>query len=175
MDMSEQALGVCRKQGFSVHQGIDPTAVFESGSFDVVSLWHVIEHVPSPTATLRQMHDILAEKGKLVLVMPNIGSTLACWFGIYWFPMELPRHFNHFNRVTIANMLEKCGFQVELIRGQKHGRVFQKSMQYVGREKKGFYAWLARRKRLCSWVEHLVDFWGEPSVLMVQARKTPKK
>lgn len=171
MDMSEEALNVCREQGLKVHQGIDPTKVFEPNSFDVVSLWHVIEHVPSPTETLGQMNSILKPGGKLVLVMPNINSTLARRYGPYWFPMELPRHFTHFDRSSLRKILTKSGFQVETIRGQKHGRVFQKTMQYLGQEKKGFYQWLGRQKKLCSLIEHLTDFWGEPSVLMVQARK----
>ena len=82
MDMSEQALSVCRKQGLDVHQGVDPTKVFASGSFDVVTLWHVIEHVPSPTETLRQMHSVLTPNGKIVVVMPNINSTLARKYGV---------------------------------------------------------------------------------------------
>ena len=171
MDMSAQAVGVCRDQGLEVQEGIDPTEAFDPESFDAVTLWHVIEHVPSPLETLRQMNRVLKEGGRLVLVMPNFGSTFARKYGVHWYCLDLPRHLTHFERGSLQKILEKTGFQVELMRGQKHGRVFQKTAQYVGREKKGGYAWLGRRKRLCSLIERLVDSWGEPSVLMVQARK----
>lgn len=117
------------------------------------------------------MKNILKPEGKLVLVMPNINSTLARKYGQFWFPMELPRHFTHFDRFTITKILKKANFKIEMIRGQKHGRGFQKIIQYLGQEKKGIYSWLGRQKRLCSLIEHMTDFWGEPSILMVQARK----
>ncbi|MCH9023637.1 MAG: class I SAM-dependent methyltransferase, partial [Planctomycetes bacterium] len=171
MDMSSQAVQACQSRGLDVIEGIDPTEIFPPESFDLISMWHVIEHVPSPTQTLRQMHRLLVDGGKLMMAMPNIEATLEKKYGVYWFPYELPRHFNHFDRSSLRKILKKTGFEVEFIRGQKHGRIFQKTVQYVGREKKGGYAWLGRRKRLCSWIEYLVDRWGEPSVLMVQAHK----
>ena len=172
MDMSDQAVAACREQGFDVYRGIAPDQEFEPESFDVVTLWHVLEHVPSPTRTLCQVNTVLKPHGKLVVALPNIDSLLARWLGIYWYPLELPRHLTHFSKTTITKMMEKAGFRVEKIYAQRYGQVTQKSFRYLTREKKkGIIAILSRRRRLCSIIERILSLNGEPPRMVVHARK----
>ena len=113
MDMSPQAVDACRQQGFDAHVGVSPAEQFLPGTFDVVTLWHVLEHVISPTDTLEQIHTVLRPAGKVVLALPNIDSVIARCTGPFWRGLELPRHLTHFGPATLTQMLQKAGFQLE--------------------------------------------------------------
>ena len=60
------------RYGLTIHVGVLEAAA-PPGPYDIVSLWHVIEHVPDPPATLRFCHRLLAEHGRIILAMPNDG------------------------------------------------------------------------------------------------------
>ena len=172
MDMSDHAVDECRGQELAVFQGDDPTKRFESGAFDVVTMWHVLEHVPDPNRTLNQIHQVLTPAGRIVIAVPNIGSWLFKWLGKNWYPLDLPRHFNHFDKSTIGNILEKNGFKVTRILGQRHGQVTQRSMKYLLREKNSFLIRLISRSRsICSLIEALSNITGNYSRMIVHAEK----
>jgi SAM-dependent methyltransferase len=79
------------------------------GSFDLVILWHVLEHVPEPDSLLRQVAAILRPGGTLLVSVPNAGSLEARWGGASWFHLDVPRHLNHFTPDTLAGMLKGAG------------------------------------------------------------------
>ena len=85
---------------------------FEEGSFDLVILAHVLEHVPDPLAYLREISRILTRKGVLILELPNAGNFLIDIFREKWFGWDLPRHLYHFTPGTITRMLSQAGVKV---------------------------------------------------------------
>jgi 2-polyprenyl-3-methyl-5-hydroxy-6-metoxy-1,4-benzoquinol methylase len=173
MDISPEAVENCKKQGFDACVGANPQEQFAPETFDVVTLWHVLEHVPSSTQTLKQVNSVLKPKGKVVLGLPNVDSYLARWFGPYWFAYELPRHVTHFNKITITKLLERTGFKVEKIFAQRHGQLTQRSMKYLARDKpKSIYSLLARSKSICSAIEKASLLLGQPHRMVVHAKKT---
>jgi len=97
--------------------GIDvkPTSLFEQkypdNTFDVVTLWDVLEHVPDPTKILKECQRILKEDGYIVINYPNIGSWIAKIMGKKWVFL-LSVHLFYFTPKTIKKMLEKTGFSV---------------------------------------------------------------
>jgi len=172
MDMSQAAVDACRREGLDVCVGAAPAEKFERGSFDVVTLWHVAEHVPSPTETLRQINAVLKLRGKVVMAMPNFGSLSSRQFGPYWFGLDLPRHLTHFSPGSISWLLEKTGFVVEKIFAQRHGQITQKSFKYLADDTgKWRHTFLARSKRLCSIIERTSTMVGGPGRMVVHARK----
>jgi 2-polyprenyl-3-methyl-5-hydroxy-6-metoxy-1,4-benzoquinol methylase len=86
-------------------------------SFDVVTMWHVLEHAFDPAAALKQIHRVLKPGGVLMLEVPNYASPLVSLFKRYWFPMEIPRHLYQFTPATLKTMLSKAGFHRTRVKG----------------------------------------------------------
>ncbi len=88
-----------------------------ANSFDVVTMWHVLEHAFHPAAALKQIHRVLKPGGVLMLEVPNYASPLASLFNRYWFPMDIPRHLYQFTPTTLKTMLAKAGFERIRVKG----------------------------------------------------------
>ncbi len=89
---------------------------FEPGSFELVSIWHVLEHLPAPHLALRAAREVLVPGGTLVVAVPNFGSLQARCGGEHWQHLELPRHRFHFTPDTLRARLEAAGFRIERLR-----------------------------------------------------------
>jgi 2-polyprenyl-3-methyl-5-hydroxy-6-metoxy-1,4-benzoquinol methylase len=85
--------------------------------FDVVTMWHVLEHAFDPAAALKQIHRVLKPGGVLMLEVPNYASPLVSLFKRYWFPMDIPRHLYQFTPATLKTMLSKAGFHCARVKG----------------------------------------------------------
>lgn len=110
VEPSPHAVAVAQQRGLPVQQGTLETA--PADSFDVITLWNVLEHVPDPRATLREIDRRLAPDGVLCLAVPVCDSWEARLFRNRWVGWELPRHFFLFNHATIRRTLETAGFQI---------------------------------------------------------------
>jgi SAM-dependent methyltransferase len=102
--------------GFDIHVGTLSTFEAPAASFDVVTLWHVLEHMHYPRKNLEKIHQLLKPGGLLVFSIPNTNSIDARWFGHYWFGWELPRHLYHFPEDVMKDWLRRLGFQLQSIR-----------------------------------------------------------
>ncbi len=80
---------------------------------DVVTLWHVFEHLDDPNRYLREIKRMLAPGGLVVLTVPNSDSWQAKLFGQDWFHLDVPRHLYHYTPSTIAKIIAPHGFQIE--------------------------------------------------------------
>jgi SAM-dependent methyltransferase len=85
---------------------------FPDSYFDVVTLNHVLEHIPDPNEELREIRRILKDGGTLLLSTPNIDSLQFKISKERWFGLDLPRHLYYYSYETIVTMLEKNGFDV---------------------------------------------------------------
>lgn len=130
VENSPHAVAGARALGLDVYQGTLAEAHLEDASVDAVILKHVIEHLPSPSATLKEIHRVLRPGGYVVLWLPNGASLEARLFGRYWHGYDLPRHLFTFGPRTISDMLSRGGFRVtrlsyswvpnDLIRSLRH-------------------------------------------------------
>jgi 2-polyprenyl-3-methyl-5-hydroxy-6-metoxy-1,4-benzoquinol methylase len=110
----QEELGLKALVGSLPHPELGP------GSFDVITMWHSLEHVHRPLAILREAWRLLVPGGKLVIACPNIDSWAYRAFGPSWFALDLPRHLIHFTPQTVHGMLTAGGFEVEHIRLIRH-------------------------------------------------------
>jgi 2-polyprenyl-3-methyl-5-hydroxy-6-metoxy-1,4-benzoquinol methylase len=91
------------------------TASLPEGSFDMVTLWHVIEHLTDPSATLKKIHGLLKDDGTLIVNCPNFNSGLRRIFREKWYQLDAPRHLYQFTPRTLRSMLKNSGFEVKSI------------------------------------------------------------
>jgi SAM-dependent methyltransferase len=99
--------------GFSqIHVGTLESAPHENGSFDLVTLWDVVEHVPDPRALLARVHELLKPGGALVLETQNVDSSFARLLGPKWQHYKHDEHLYHFSPATLRRLLAGAGFDV---------------------------------------------------------------
>lgn len=85
---------------------------FTPASFDVITLWHVIEHLENLNDTWKRLHELLSEKGTLIIAVPNCGSYDAQKYKEFWAAYDVPRHLWHFNPDTMKRFCEKHNFEM---------------------------------------------------------------
>lgn len=96
----------------NVRGGLLGEADLEPGSFDLVTLWDVIEHIPSPVEALRHVRALLAPGGKLLIETQNVASLAAKVLGKRWQHYKHAEHIYHFNPETVERMLGEAGFRI---------------------------------------------------------------
>jgi len=99
-----------------IHTGTVESAPFPPGAFDLVLMSHSLEHFPSPVEALRRIHRVLKDDGLLVIHVPNVHSFEFKLFGRWWFQLDPPRHFYHFDRASLTAALVKAGFSTQVVR-----------------------------------------------------------
>lgn len=111
VEISSYAAEVATSQyGLNVFRGTLEQARYPDQSFDVVTLWDVLEHLHDPVASLGEIHRILKHQGLLVLRVPNLDSLDAHFFGRCWAGLDAPRHLYVFSRHTLIKTLDLAGF-----------------------------------------------------------------
>ncbi len=98
--------------GLEVFNGPVEAAPWPPHSFDIITLWDVLEHLPDPRGALRCLGDLLAEGGLLIVSVPNLDSVDAGRFGRYWTGLDVPRHFSIFRQQDIMRLTAETGYHV---------------------------------------------------------------
>lgn len=84
----------------------------KSQRFDVITMWHVLEHVPDLNDTFIQVKQLLKAKGILIIAVPNHKSNDAHYYGKYWAAYDVPRHLWHFSQKAIHKLANKHAMSV---------------------------------------------------------------
>jgi SAM-dependent methyltransferase len=112
VDINPAVVDYVRRQlNIPIYEGVLADADFEENSFDLMTMWHFIEHDLEPVRTLRRAWDFLKRDGYLVLETPNIACPVATLFGNRWSQIH-PRHQILYSPETLGHLLTHCGFQV---------------------------------------------------------------
>ena len=85
-------------------------ATYEDASFDVITLWHVMEHLEHLNETWETLSRILQDRGILVIAVPNPSSFDARKYGAMWAAWDVPRHLWHFTPSAMQQFGAKHGF-----------------------------------------------------------------
>jgi len=96
--------------GLDVFNGNLHEAQLKNNSFDVVSLWDVLEHVQDLHLTTEEVFRVLKPGGYVIGTLPNANSINRYIFGDYWLGWEMPRHYRTFNPKTISKFLTSKNF-----------------------------------------------------------------
>jgi len=85
---------------------------FPDAYFDVITLWHVLEHVYNPNQLLTEVNKILKKDGILLIEVPNIENPVFKLTKEHYFALDIPRHLYHYTPKTLEQMLNKNGFVI---------------------------------------------------------------
>ncbi len=83
-----------------------------AASFDIISLWHVLEHVPDINERMVEIKRILKKEGYLIIALPNITSWDAVLYKNYWAGLDVPRHLYHFSPKAFRNLAKHHDLQI---------------------------------------------------------------
>ena len=102
--------------GERVHVGKIEDMGFAEASFDLITFWHVLEHLENPARALAEARRLVKADGQVVVAVPNIESWQARLFKQDWLHLDVPRHRWHFSARTLADLADRSHFHVESIR-----------------------------------------------------------
>ncbi|MEW4922352.1 class I SAM-dependent methyltransferase [Algibacter sp. 2305UL17-15] len=89
---------------------------FSEDSFDVITLWHVLEHLPNLEEHVSIFKKLLKPNGRLIIAVPNYKSYDANHYKQFWAAYDVPRHLWHFNQDSISKLVSKESFKVEKVK-----------------------------------------------------------
>jgi 2-polyprenyl-3-methyl-5-hydroxy-6-metoxy-1,4-benzoquinol methylase len=104
LEPDEKAKGLAQQKGLDVD---DSSVLFSlpENSFDVITLWHVLEHVHELHSYMEQLRKLLRPKGVLFIAVPNYTSGDAGHYGSAWAAYDVPRHLYHFSPASMHKLL----------------------------------------------------------------------
>jgi len=80
--------------------------------FDVITAWHVVEHVPDLIQTVQNLKDLLAKDGIIFIAVPNYQSPDAEMYKAHWAGFDVPRHLWHFSKKSMNSLLDSTGLKL---------------------------------------------------------------
>jgi ubiquinone/menaquinone biosynthesis C-methylase UbiE len=114
LEVIEQAAHNARERyKLDVITGSLETANLADNSYDVITMWDVLEHLPDPKDALKRCHRLLKPGGYVIFSIPNLASFDRYLFGSRWIGWDAPRHFTLFTKPTLQQALDQTGFSIE--------------------------------------------------------------
>ncbi|WP_298314851.1 class I SAM-dependent methyltransferase [uncultured Aquimarina sp.] len=110
LEPNEQARALAKAKGIVLEP--DATRLL-SNSFDVITMWHVLEHVPDLSAQIKELKRLLKRGGNLIIAVPNFKSYDALYYKSFWAAYDVPRHLWHFSKNSMKTLFEKEGMMLE--------------------------------------------------------------
>jgi 2-polyprenyl-3-methyl-5-hydroxy-6-metoxy-1,4-benzoquinol methylase len=112
VEPSDKAKAIALKKEVSF---VEDTAELEKQSFDVITMWHVLEHVPNLDNQIKELKRLLKPNGSLIVAVPNFKSFDAKYYGAFWAAYDVPIHFWHFSKKAIKALFEKEEMELEKV------------------------------------------------------------
>ncbi|HBK84201.1 MAG TPA: methyltransferase [Flavobacterium sp.] len=85
-------------------------------SFDVITMWHVLEHVPDVEKQIAVLKSLLKPNGTIIIAVPNYKSFDAQYYKSFWAAYDVPRHLWHFSKISIQKIFQKQQLQLYSIK-----------------------------------------------------------
>ncbi len=112
IDISDDAINYVKKRfGYEVKNESELDSLTQN-SFDIITQWHVLEHVHLLNERMQQLKRLLKENGTLFIAVPNSNSWDAKYYKEFWDGYDVPRHLYHFNQKSFDALMAKHGFKV---------------------------------------------------------------
>jgi len=112
IEPNEQARQIANRKTNNSVFNINDLGKFKNHSFDVITLWHVLEHLPNLEQQVLTLKTLLKENGTLIVAVPNHKSNDAKHYKNFWAAYDVPRHLWHFNQDSISKLFALQNMQV---------------------------------------------------------------
>nr|WP_262905093.1 class I SAM-dependent methyltransferase [Tamlana sargassicola] len=116
VEPNAQARNIANKKTNNAVFNIEKLKEFQEASFNVITLWHVLEHLPNLEEHIELFKKLLKPNGVLIIAVPNYKSYDAKHYKSFWAAYDVPRHLWHFNKSSIKNLVEGYGFSLNKIK-----------------------------------------------------------
>ncbi|MFD1616179.1 class I SAM-dependent methyltransferase [Gelatiniphilus marinus] len=116
IEPNEQARDIANKKNNNAVFKTDQLLKFQPNSFDVITLWHVLEHLPNLEEQISILKKLLKPNGNLIIAVPNYKSYDATHYKQFWAAYDVPRHLWHFNKASVSKLVLKQAFKVVKIK-----------------------------------------------------------
>ena len=104
VEPSEKAKAIAISKGVDF---VEKLSDIESNTFDVITMWHVLEHVPNLDDYLVELKRLLKPSGTIIIAVPNFKSFDANYYGKFWAAYDVPRHIWHFSKTAIDKLFSE--------------------------------------------------------------------
>jgi 2-polyprenyl-3-methyl-5-hydroxy-6-metoxy-1,4-benzoquinol methylase len=149
-DIEDHVAPVLKENGIHVFTGNLEVLSTLRGTYDLITMWHVLEHLHDPLKDLKTIRKFLSNRGSILIEVPNSNSPAAKLFRDDWYQWDLPRHLSHFTPQSLIQMLRESGFQIkELIHLRRS--TLPLSLKYWIEKRKSFsyLTFLTHHERYC--------------------------
>jgi 2-polyprenyl-3-methyl-5-hydroxy-6-metoxy-1,4-benzoquinol methylase len=168
VEMNAQAAAHARAQGLDVRQGTLLDARLGEGSFDVVTLFHVLEHLVNVREVVSEVARVLKPGGVMLAQVPNVEGANAKLFREHWYELDVPRHVNFFSPATLKALVSK-ELPVASLRWIESSADFRRSLK--NKYGRTFGAKVARPLLRVTYT--VLNLWRTGDMLEVLARRPP--
>ena len=110
IEPSLEARVIAQKKGVILKENVSE---FKNIKFDVITLWHVLEHIENLSEYILILHGLLSDEGKLIIAVPNFKSDDAKFYKEHWAAFDVPRHLWHFSQMSISKLFSEVKMVVE--------------------------------------------------------------
>lgn len=108
VEPSQKARDIAKEKNIILNKDIN----FITGKFDIITMWHVLEHVPNLIEYIEKLKKLLNKNGTIIIAVPNYKSYDAKYYQQYWAAYDVPRHLWHFSKTTISKLFALVNMEV---------------------------------------------------------------
>lgn len=112
VEPSDRAKNIAKEKGISF---VEEISTLENHSLDVITMWHVLEHVPDLELQIQELKRLLKPTGTLIIAVPNYKSFDANHYETFWAAYDVPIHFWHFSKKSIQLLFERVEMKLEKV------------------------------------------------------------
>lgn len=109
IEPNQTARHLARRKHIPIYSKLDE---LQERTFDVITLWHVLEHIPDLQEQITIISNLLKSNGTLIIAVPNFKSYDAAYYKQHWAAYDVPRHLWHFSKLSIQKLFDKHNFQL---------------------------------------------------------------
>jgi 2-polyprenyl-3-methyl-5-hydroxy-6-metoxy-1,4-benzoquinol methylase len=104
IEPNEKAKTIAKSKGVTF---VDNLESIPNETFDIITMWHVLEHVPDLENQIKTLKRLLKPNGTIIIAVPNYKSYDAKYYGAFWAAYDVPRHLWHFSKTAIEKLFAK--------------------------------------------------------------------
>ena len=145
IEPNENARNIANQKTENCVFDVEDLLKFKVRNFDVITLWHVLEHLPKLENHLSVFESLLKPNGRLIIAVPNYNSYDAKHYKSYWAAYDVPRHLWHFSQTSIKKLVSKNNMEV---------------VEVLPMSFDAYYVCLLSEKYKSGWMNPFKAFWN---------------